>query len=88
MTAASAGNDGDLRFGGIGTKVDDLVLWVEGGGGVGFGDGGEGGEDEVGGVVYEVFGCILLDWSSVGTDSWSQGTLHDMLGRRVSPLAN
>ncbi len=56
MAGASARDDGDLGFCGVGTEVDDFVLGVEGGGGVGEGDGFEGGEDEVGWVVYEVFG--------------------------------
>ena len=58
MAAASAGDDGDLWLGGIRAKVDNLVLGIEGGGRVGLSDRFEGRENEVRGVVDEVFCCI------------------------------
>ena len=54
----------------IRAEVDDFVFFVEGAVGVGEGDGVEGGEDEVGGVVYEMF-CYLVQVtyvSGVGGD--------------------
>ena len=56
MPAAAAGDEGDV-FGGGGGGVDDFVGSVEGEGGVGEGNGVEGGVDEVGWVVDEVFCC-------------------------------
>jgi len=45
-----------LRFGGVGTEVDDFVLGVEGGRRVGEGYGFEGREDKLSWIVDEVFG--------------------------------
>ena len=56
MACAAAGDEGDaLGILGLGAEVDDFVGGVEGGGGVGEGDGAEGGGEEVGWVGYEVF---------------------------------
>lgn len=60
MAAAAAGDDGDLGFGGIRAEVDDFVLRVEGGGGVSFGDGFEGREDEVRGSFRKCLAVVLL----------------------------
>ena len=83
MAGAAARDEGDLVItGGGGGRgkfaVYDLVLLVEGDGGVCQGDGAERGLDEGGGVVYEVFCCrgrlvlsssytMLLDWRGDGT---------------------
>ena len=66
MAGAAAGDDGDLRISGVGAEVDDSVFRVESAIGVRFGYAGEGGEDEMGGIVDEVFGghdCYRLLWN-------------------------
>lgn len=56
VAAAAAGDEGDLRGGERGGgQVDYFVGEVALYGGVGVGEGEEGGGDEVGGVVDEVF---------------------------------
>jgi len=45
-----------LWFGSVGTEVDDFVLCIEGGCRVSEGYGFQGGEDELGWIVDEVFG--------------------------------
>jgi len=55
VTGPSARDEGDLRFSGIWSEVEDLVLLVEGCGWVGEGNGLQSGENEVGWVVDEVF---------------------------------
>ena len=55
VAGASARDDGDLGFGGIRAEVDNLILFLESTVGVCDGDRLESGEDEVGGVVDEVF---------------------------------
>ena len=61
MAAAAAGDDGDL--GSAVFAVDYLVGDVALHGGVCVGDGEEGGGDEVGWVVDEVFRCRYLSAS-------------------------
>ena len=59
MTGASAADQGDVGRGerkSGGVAIDYLVRFVEDKGGVGKGQGAEGCEDGVGGVVDEVFG--------------------------------
>lgn len=56
MAAASTRDDGDLWFCGIRAEIDYFVFFVEGTVRVGDGDGFEGGEHEMRGVVDEVFG--------------------------------
>jgi hypothetical protein len=43
----------------VGAQVDDLIFGIEGAIGIGEGYAAEGGEDEVGWVVDEVFGSSL-----------------------------
>lgn len=49
-------NDGNLLLGSIGTEINDLVFTVESAIRVGEGDAIKGGEDEMRGIVDEVFG--------------------------------
>lgn len=83
MTGSAAGNDGDLWFCGIWPKVDGSTFFVEGGVGVREGDTVEGGEDEVGWVVYEVFGWLnlsILSSASCLRELSQSKYLQDMFG--------
>lgn len=60
MAGAAAGDEGNGGLGGGGAQGDDLVRGVEGQGRVGVGSGAEGGADQRGRVVGEVFCCALL----------------------------
>jgi hypothetical protein len=59
VAAAAAGDDANGGRGIRGAAVDDFVGGVEGDGGVCEGAGAEGGGDEVGWVVDEVFSYLV-----------------------------